>query len=148
MTKSFLSRRTLLRVSALAATCLASTLALAQQWPVKPISLVVPFPPGGSSDVLARALTDKLSQALGQTVIVESKPGAGATLGADYVAKAKPDGYTLLMGAVHHTIAPSIYRSLDYDLEKNFEPAYELIPGKEKIVKELRAAAKSADRIF
>jgi len=122
MTKSFLSRRTLLRVSALAATCLASTLALAQQWPVKPISLVVPFPPGGSSDVLARALTDKLSQALGQTVIVESKPGAGATLGADYVAKAKPDGYTLLMGAVHHTIATSVYKKLPYDFQKNFVP--------------------------
>jgi len=122
MTKSFLSRRTLLRVSALAATCLASTLALAQQWPVKPISLVVPFPPGGSSDVLARALTDKLSQALGQTVIVESKPGAGATLGADYVAKAKPDGYTLLMGAVHHTIATSVYKKLPYDFQKDFVP--------------------------
>jgi tripartite-type tricarboxylate transporter receptor subunit TctC len=72
MTKTFLSRRALLQASALAATCLASTLALAQQWPAKPISLVVPFPPGGSSDVLARAMTDKLSQALGQTVIVES----------------------------------------------------------------------------
>jgi len=122
MTKSFLSRRTFLRVSALTATCLASTLGLAQQWPVKPISLVVPFPPGGSSDVLARALTDKLSQALGQTVIVESKPGAGATLGADYVAKAKPDGYTLLMGAVHHTIATSVYKKLPYDFQKDFVP--------------------------
>ena len=122
MTKSFLSRRTVLRASALAATCLASALALAQQWPAKPISLVVPFPPGGSSDVLARALTDKLSQALGQTVIVESKPGAGATLGADYVAKARPDGYTLLMGAVHHTIATSVYKKLPYDFQKDFVP--------------------------
>ena len=122
MTKTFLSRRALLQASALAATCLASTLALAQQWPAKPISLVVPFPPGGSSDVLARAMTDKLSQALGQTVIVESKPGAGATLGADYVAKSKPDGYTLLMGAVHHTIATSVYKKLPYDFQKDFLP--------------------------
>ena len=122
MTKTLLSRRALLQASALAATCLASTLALAQQWPAKPISLIVPFPPGGSSDVLARAMTDKLSQALGQTVIVESKPGAGATLGADYVAKSKPDGYTLLMGAVHHTIATSVYKKLPYDFQKDFLP--------------------------
>jgi len=96
--------------------------ALAQSWPAKPITLVVPFPPGGSSDVLARALTDKLTQSLGQTVIVESKPGAGATLGADYVAKAKPDGHTLLMGAVHHVIATSVYRKLPYDFQKDFAP--------------------------
>ena len=100
----------------------AASLASAQAWPTKPISLVVPFPPGGSSDALARALTTTLSQSLGQPVIVESKPGAGATLGADYVAKAKPDGYTLLMGAVHHTIATSVYKSLPYDFEKSFAP--------------------------
>ncbi|MEP6720748.1 MAG: tripartite tricarboxylate transporter substrate binding protein [Variovorax sp.] len=101
---------------------LTASLAAAQTFPTKPISLVVPFPPGGSSDVLARALTDKLSQSLGQPVIVDSKPGAGATLGADYVAKAKPDGYTLLMGAVHHTIATSVYKKLPYDFEKSFAP--------------------------
>ncbi len=101
---------------------LATTLAAAQTWPTKPISLVVPFPPGGSSDVLARALGQELGKSLGQQVIVESRPGAGATLGADYVAKAKPDGYTLLMGAVHHTIATSVYRKLPYDFEKSFAP--------------------------
>jgi tripartite-type tricarboxylate transporter receptor subunit TctC len=122
MTKSFLSRRAAARATAFATTSLVCSLALAQQWPAKPISLVVPFPPGGSSDVLARAMTDKLSQALGQTVIVESKPGAGATLGADYVAKSKPDGYTLLMGAVHHTIASSVYKKLPYDFQKDFAP--------------------------
>lgn len=101
---------------------LAAPTAYAQAWPGKPISLVVPFPPGGSSDVLARALTDRLGQALGQPVIVESRPGAGATLGADYVSKAKADGHTLLMGAVHHTIATSVYRKLPYDFEKSFAP--------------------------
>ena len=80
--------------------------AMAQAWPAKPITLIVPFPAGGTTDVLARALGEKLQQSLGQPVIVENKPGAGATLGADYVAKSKPDGYTLLMGAVPHTIAP------------------------------------------
>jgi tripartite-type tricarboxylate transporter receptor subunit TctC len=96
--------------------------AMAQAWPAKPISLVVPFPPGGTTDVLARALGEKLSQSLGQTVIVENKPGAGATLGADFVAKARPDGYTLLMGAVHHTIASSVFKKLPYDFQKDFAP--------------------------
>ncbi|CAN7743224.1 tripartite tricarboxylate transporter substrate-binding protein [Variovorax sp. LjRoot290] len=90
----------------------AASLAAAQAWPAKPITLIVPFPPGGSSDALARAITTPLSQSLGQPVVVESKPGAGATVGADYVAKAKADGYTLLMGAVHHTIATSVYKKL------------------------------------
>ncbi len=94
----------------------------AQSWPNKPISLIVPFPAGGTTDVLARALAEKLTQSLGQTVIVESKPGAGATLGADYVAKAKPDGYTLLVGAVHHTIASSVYKKLPYDFQKDLAP--------------------------
>jgi tripartite-type tricarboxylate transporter receptor subunit TctC len=100
-----------------------ATAASAQSWPAaKPITLVVPFPAGGTTDVLARALADKLGTALGQTVIVESKPGAGATLGADYVAKSKPDGYTLLMGAIHHTIAPAVFKKVPYDLEKDFAP--------------------------
>ncbi len=93
-----------------------------EAWPAKPISLIVPFPAGGTTDVLARALADALSKSLGQPVVVESKPGAGATLGADYVAKAKPDGYTLLMGAVHHTIATSVYKKLPYDFQKDLTP--------------------------
>jgi tripartite-type tricarboxylate transporter receptor subunit TctC len=100
-----------------------ATAASAQSWPsAKPITLVVPFPAGGTTDVLARALADKLGTALGQTVLVESKPGAGATLGADFVAKSKPDGYTLLMGAIHHTIAPAVFKKVPYDLEKDFAP--------------------------
>ena len=96
--------------------------ATAQAWPSKPISLIVPFPAGGTTDVLARALAEKLTLSLGQTVIVESKPGAGATLGADYVVKARPDGYTLLVGAVHHTIASSVYKKLPYDFQKDLAP--------------------------
>ena len=96
--------------------------AFGEGWPAKPITLIVPFPAGGTTDVLARALADQLQQSLGQAVIVESKPGAGATLGADYVAKAKADGYTLLVGAVHHTIASSVYKRLPYDLQKDFVP--------------------------
>ena len=102
--------------------CAAPWSAAQEPWPSKPISLVVPFPSGGTTDVLARALADALSRSLGQPVIVESKPGAGATLGADYVAKARPDGHTLLMGAVHHTIATSVYKKLPYDFQKDLAP--------------------------
>ena len=86
------------------------------------MTLVVPFPPGGTTDLVARALGDALSRSLGQPVLVESKPGGGTTIGADYVAKAKNDGYTLLVGAVHHTIAPSVYKKLPYDLQKDLVP--------------------------
>lgn len=108
------------------AAAMASTGAIAQAWPSKPISLIVPFPAGGTTDVLARALAEKLTLSLGQTVIVESKPGAGATLGADHVAKAKPDGYTLLVGAVHHAIASSVYKKLPYDFQKDLAPITEI----------------------
>jgi tripartite-type tricarboxylate transporter receptor subunit TctC len=101
----------------------ACGLAQAQQdWPAKPVTLVVPFPPGGTTDFVARTLAETLTRSLGQPVLVESKPGAGTTLGADYVAKARPDGYTLLIGAVHHTIAPSIYKKLPYDFQKDLLP--------------------------
>ncbi|KQW76312.1 tripartite tricarboxylate transporter substrate binding protein [Methylibium sp. Root1272] len=116
-----LTRRRLVQAAALA-VAMAGGSAMAEAWPSKPISLIVPFPAGGTTDVLARALGEKLAQSLGQPVIVENKPGAGATLGADFVAKAKPDGYTLLMGAVHHTIAPSVYKKLPYDFQKDFAP--------------------------
>lgn len=106
----------------LASLCAVHAPAFAQAWPSKPVTLVVPFPPGGTTDVLARAPADKLGPALGQSVIVESKPGAGATLGADYVAKARPDGHTLLIGAVHHTIATTVYKKLGYDFQKDFVP--------------------------
>jgi tripartite-type tricarboxylate transporter receptor subunit TctC len=108
---------------------LALTLAMApllpahaDTWPTKPVTLVVPFPAGGTTDVLARALAERLTPVLGQTVIVESKPGAGATVGADHVAKSRADGHTLLVGAVHHTIASSVYKKLPYDLQKDFAP--------------------------
>jgi len=110
---------------ALSLGILGATVALsvqAQDYPSRPINLIVPFPTGGTTDVLARALGQEMTKSLGQSVIVESKPGAGATLGADYVAKARPDGYTLLMGAVHHTIASSVYKKLPYDFQRDLVP--------------------------
>lgn len=136
------------------AVCGSAGMALAQGWPAKTITIIVPFPAGGTTDVLARAVATKLGPALGQAVIVESKPGAGATLGAGLVAKANPDGYTLLMGAVHHTIAPSVYKTLPYSFEKDFAPitTVALVPNvlvvsataPFKTPKELVAAAKAA----
>jgi tripartite-type tricarboxylate transporter receptor subunit TctC len=115
-------RRQAMQACAFAFFASASALSFAQAWPTKPVTIVVPFPPGGTTDLVARALGDGLSKSLGQPVIVESKPGAGTTLGAEYVAKAKPDGYMLLMGAVHHTIAPSVYKKLNYDFQKDLMP--------------------------
>jgi len=113
-------RRLSLLLAALGALASAPALHAAEAaWPVRAITLVVPFPSGGTTDVLARALGEQLSQRVGQPVVVENRPGAGATIGADYVAKARPDGYTLLMGAVHHTIATSVYPSLSYDFQKD-----------------------------
>ena len=142
-----------LALGAMAATGLMGAPAFAQAWPARPISLIVPFPAGGTTDVLARAVGLELSKSLGQPVVVESRPGAGATLGADFVAKSKPDGYTLLMGAVHHTIATSVYKKLPYDFQKDFAPVstVALVPNvlvvnpavPAKNVKELLALAKA-----
>ena len=119
-----ISRRRLLGATALALALPASGPLLAQPaWPAKPIRIVVPFPPGGSTDLLARRIGEKLSVSLGQPVIIENKPGAGGTTGADYVAKSAPDGYTLLMGVTgSNAIAASLYPKLPYDVLKDFAP--------------------------
>ena len=114
--------KTFISAIATAVGLVAASSAFAQAYPNKPITLVVPFPPGGTTDVLARTVAQKLSESWGQPVVVDNKPGAGATIGASQVAKANPDGYTLLMGAVHHTIATSIYSSLPYDFQKDLAP--------------------------
>ncbi|MGX9961886.1 tripartite tricarboxylate transporter substrate binding protein [Roseomonas sp. F4] len=107
--------------AALAASLTAP--ALAQSWPSRPLRIVVPFPPGGSTDVLARRLAEKLTTALGQTVVVENRPGAGGTVGADMVAKSAPDGHTLLMGVTgSNAIAGSLFRNLPYDPATAFAP--------------------------
>ena len=113
-----IARRTLLA----AALAVAAVGAYAQAYPSKPIRWIVPFPPGGSTDLLARVVGQKLTEAWGQQVIVENKGGAGGTLGAAEVARAPADGYTLLMGAIHHTIATSVYPKLPYDFQRDFAP--------------------------
>ena len=103
-----------------ACTPLAS---LAQAWPSKPITYIVPFTPGGSTDVVGRNVAQQLAVVLGQPVVVENKPGAAGAVGAGFVAKAKPDGYTLFGGTIStHAINASLYKDLPYDPLKDFEP--------------------------
>jgi tripartite-type tricarboxylate transporter receptor subunit TctC len=92
-------------------------------WPSKPVRFVVPYPPGGSLDQVARALADKMKDGLGQPVLVENRPGAGGNVGADQVAKSAPDGYSIVMGAVAtHAINPALYPKMPYDPIKDFQP--------------------------
>jgi tripartite-type tricarboxylate transporter receptor subunit TctC len=111
-------RKVLTSLGSLAALPLASALstpAFAQAWPARPIRVVVPFPPGGLIDTMARMVAPALSKELGQQLVVENKPGAGGGIGAADVARAAPDGYTLLMASPPLTIAPAIYKSLPYN---------------------------------
>lgn len=96
--------------------------ALAQTYPSRTIRLVVPFPPAGATDVLGRAIAQKLSEGLGQPVVVENRPGAGSTIGSDIVAKAAPDGYTLLLASGSLAIASNLYPRLGFDILKSFTP--------------------------
>ncbi len=111
----------LVRLAAFAASALAAATACAQGYPNKPIRMIVGFPPGGGTDVVARVIGAKVSEWWGQAVAVENRPGATGTIGADAVAKSSPDGYTLLMGHVNsHGIAPNLFAKLPYDPIKDF----------------------------
>jgi len=117
-------RRALL--TALAASALPVSLARAQAYPAKTIRLVVPFPPGGPTDVLARIVAAKLPETIGQQVVLDNKPGASGLIGADIVAKAAPDGYTLLSNASIHVINPSLYPKSPFDAIADFVPVTQL----------------------
>ena len=119
-------KRLLRFLHALALVFFASA-AAAQSYPSKPIRFVVPYPPGGPLDTVARLLGQKVSESVKQPVVVDNKPGAGGNIGADTVAKSAPDGYTLLMGAVAtHAINPTLYASIPYDPIKDFVPVTQL----------------------
>jgi len=96
--------------------------AQASAWPAKPVTVIVPFPPGGGTDAFARPLFAMMTKNVGRQFIIDNKGGAGGTLGAGIAAHAAPDGYTFFMGAVHHSIAPSMYPKLDYNIETDFIP--------------------------
>ena len=113
-------------VALIAVACLSLLSAapsLAQVYPAKSVKMVVPFPPGGSLDFAGRLIAQKLTEMWGQSVVVENKPGAGGNIGADFVAKSAPDGYTILLGALStHAVNPSLYKSMPYDAAKDFAP--------------------------
>lgn len=102
--------------------CAAPLTVFAQEWPTKSVTFLNPFPAGGGTDAFARPLAAQLTEQLGKQFIIDNRGGAGGTVGASVAAKAAPDGYTWFIGATHHTIAPSMYKNLDYDIEKSFIP--------------------------
>jgi tripartite-type tricarboxylate transporter receptor subunit TctC len=99
------------------------------QYPTKPIKIIVPFGPGGFTDVAARILQKELAPAIGQPIIIENKPGAGSTIGTAEVAKAQPDGYTLVMVSTAHVISPHLYKQMPYDAIKDFTPVMKIAEG-------------------
>jgi len=120
--KNLLQRRSLLQWAAAGATGLTLPSFAQTSWPAKPVTMVVPFPAGGGTDAFARPMAAQFARLTEKQLIIDNKGGAGGTLGAGIAAKATPDGYTLFMGAVHHTIAPYMYPKLDYDIERDFSP--------------------------
>jgi tripartite-type tricarboxylate transporter receptor subunit TctC len=140
-------------LAALALAALGAN-AFAQAWPSKPVRLIAPYPPGGGVDTVARLVAEKLGPRLGQPMTVENMPGAGATIGAAALAKAAPDGYTMMLGSiVDYAIAPHVHKSLAFDMKRDFSPIVEVGNGTvvlvvtadfaPKTVKELIALAKS-----
>ncbi len=116
-------RNGMLALAVAAVSCLTPLPAAAQAWPAKPVRMVIPFPAGGATDIIGRTIAQKLGAALGQQVVVDNKPGAGGTIGADMVAKAAPDGYTILMATSStHSIGPALNPKMPYDAFKDFAP--------------------------
>ncbi|HZH57020.1 tripartite tricarboxylate transporter substrate-binding protein [Yanghanlia caeni] len=139
---------------AAAALVAGSTAVAAAEWPTQPVNLVVPYPPGGPTDIVARVVADELGKRLGQTVIVDNRAGAGGNIGADLVARANADGHTLLIATTAHAINMSLFKNLNYNTRTSFEPVSLLTEGplvlvtnpdvKAGSVKELVELAKSS----
>jgi len=127
MIKSKLLLRAALAALVFSAVFLSAGGAQAQAWPSKPIRFIVPFPPGGATDIITRVISTKLAEQLGQAVVVENRPGAGGSIGSDMVAKAAPDGYTILMATNStHSIGPVLNPKIPYVVERDFAPVSEV----------------------
>ncbi len=120
----------------------------AQEYPIKPIKIVIPFPPGGGADVLMRPLSKKLSDLLGQTVILDNKPGANGNIGADFVAKSAPDGYTLLLGNSSLPISNALYSQLSFDPIKDLTPMAVLVNTPSVLVANPKFGAKNIPELI
>ena len=137
-------RRSALRAITVAACLVAPLPGFAQAYPLKPITFVVPFPPGGVTDPVARMVGQKMSESVKQSVIVENKPGASGIIASEYVKRSPPDGYTVLMGFTgSHSVNPSLYSKLPYDPVKDFQPVTVLISTKHVLVVPAESPAKS-----
>lgn len=112
----------ILGAALIAATALGAAAPAQAAWPERPVTIIVPFPAGGGTDTFARPLAQQLGMQLGQSVVIDNKGDAGGTVGAAVASKAKPDGYTFFMGGAHHALAPSLYKNLSYDIQKDFVP--------------------------
>ncbi len=112
----------ILRIGCLVGTALLAASAGAQNYPAKAVRIVVAYPAGGANDIVARVVGQKLNELIGANIVIDNRGGAGGTIGADVAAKAPPDGYTLLMAAGAHTLAPSLYAKLPYDIARDFAP--------------------------
>ena len=132
----------------LAALLLSAIPALAQEWPAKTVKVIVPFPPGGGTDTVARPLTAKLSQMLGQQFVIDNRGGAGGTIGAAIAAKSPPDGYTLLLYSVHGAVAASAFKNLSYDLEKDVVPVTTVAVFPDVLVAANRVPAKTLPELI
>ena len=150
MAFSTITRRTLIALGASALVALASSLpAKAQEFPDRTITLVVPFAAGGSTDVVARIIAQKMSEGLGQQIIVENVGGAGGSLGADRVARSEPDGYTILMATVAtHALNPLILKTKPYDAEKDFAPVSLLVVVPNVLVVNPELPAKTVEELL
>lgn len=148
----FPSRRRLLAAAG-AALCLA-TPAFAQAqapapvYPTKPVKLVVPYPPGGPTDIVARLVAQKLSDAMGQQFVIDNRPGAGGNPGAELVARSPADGYTLVVATTAHAINPSLFKNLGYSLSKDFAPVSQLTSGPLVIVANPQLPAKNVAELI
>jgi len=125
-----------------------ATSAFAQGYPSKPAKVIVPYPPGGPTDIVARVVSQKLSDQMGQQFIVENRPGAGGNIGAEAVAKGPADGYTLLVATTAHAINPSLFKSLGYNLMKDFAPVSQLTSGPLVIVAHPSLPAKNVQELI
>jgi tripartite-type tricarboxylate transporter receptor subunit TctC len=128
---------------AIALVLLAPLTVLAQAWPSRPVKLVVPYPPGGPTDIVARVVAERMTAQTGQPFIVENRPGAGGNLGADAVAKAPADGYTLLVATTAHAINMSLFKNLTYDVQRDFTAVSLLTQGPLVLVVNPKFPAKS-----
>ena len=144
--------KSIFKALVLATACAAmfsAPLACAQdKYPSKPVKIVVPYSPGGTNDVVARLLAQKLQTQTGQSFIVENKAGASSNIGADAVAKSQPDGYTLVLVTTGHTIAPSLYASLPYDITKDLTPISTLVTGPMLVLTNSQGPLKSMTELI